>query len=176
MNIDLLNVQRSHFPPIKFKNFDIVHNKTSLQNNGHTVLFTLESEKIPQVSGGPLTDLYEFTQMHFHWGNNDSLGSENKIEGRSFPMELHMVFSKKDYAKPLEHDDGLAVLAFFFEIADNDNKNYNEFTTLLPKVKQAHSSVNFENPVTLDNLVYTNIQTYFTYKGRYKIFLIYFKI
>lgn len=37
----------------------------------------------------------------------------------SFPMELHMVFYKKEYGDPkgaLEHKDGLAVLAFFYEV------------------------------------------------------------
>lgn len=36
-----------------------------------------------------------------------------------FPMELHIVFYKKEYGdfkKALNHSDGLAVLAFFYEV------------------------------------------------------------
>lgn len=31
------------------------------------------------ISGGPLTPTYRFVQLHFHWGVNDSLGSEDLI-------------------------------------------------------------------------------------------------
>lgn len=38
----------------------------------------------------------------------------------SFPMELHMVFYKKQYRNirsAMENSDGLAVLAFFFNVS-----------------------------------------------------------
>lgn len=31
------------------------------------------------VSGGPLPGSYQFAQLHFHWGYNDSYGSEDLI-------------------------------------------------------------------------------------------------
>jgi len=31
------------------------------------------------LSGGPLIGEYVFHQLHFHWGNNDSVGSEDTI-------------------------------------------------------------------------------------------------
>lgn len=36
------------------------------------------------ISGGPLTPTYKFTQMHFHWGVNDSLGSEDLINNQRY--------------------------------------------------------------------------------------------
>lgn len=39
----------------------------------------------------------------------------------SFPMELHMVFYKKQYRNvrsAMENSDGLTVLAFFFNVSD----------------------------------------------------------
>lgn len=129
-------------------------------------MLTIDSDRKAEISGGPLPGVYEFTQLHFHWGGNDSLGSENKIEGRSFPMELHMVFAKKGYLKPLEYNDGLTVLAFFFEVAAKANVNYKEFSELLPKLQHAHTTENFKKPLSLANLVHTNLNTYFTYKGR----------
>ena len=72
------------------------------------------------VTGGPLgSDTYVFEQLHFHWGENDLEGSEDKINNHSFAMELHAVFYKKLYGSmslAVDHPDGLAVLAYFFEV------------------------------------------------------------
>lgn len=74
---------------------------------------------LPVISGGPLTGKYEFSQLHFHWGENDTIGSEDLIDGQSYPMELHMVFYKKQYRtarSAMEKQDGLVVLAFFYKV------------------------------------------------------------
>lgn len=84
------------------------------------VMITLDSEPQPTISGGPLSGVYEFAQLHFHWGENDTVGSEDLIDGRSYPMELHMVFYKKVYRNQRDaqdHTDGLTVLAFFYEVS-----------------------------------------------------------
>lgn len=78
--------------------------------------------KPAMLSGGPLGDkVYVFEQLHFHWGENDSEGSEDLINNQSFPMELHAVFWKEDYKsmdEALKHDDGLAILAYLYEVKD----------------------------------------------------------
>ncbi len=54
-------------------------------------------------------------------GIDDSCGSEDKFDGKSFPLELHIVFYKKDYKSVdagLEHKDGLTVLACIFEVTE----------------------------------------------------------
>lgn len=85
-----------------------------------TVMLTLDAEPQPTISGGPLHGEYEYSQLHFHWGENDTMGSEDLIDGISFPLELHMVFYKKSYRNQraaLDHQDGLTVLAFFYEVS-----------------------------------------------------------
>lgn len=47
-----------------------------------SVLIEVENEPHPRVRGGPLDGDYVFSQMHFHWGDNDTLGSEDKINHR----------------------------------------------------------------------------------------------
>lgn len=73
-----------------------------------------------RIFGGPLANgTYVFEQMHFHWGENDTQGSEDLINNHSFAMELHAVFFKEDYRSmtdAIHHSDGLAVLAYFFEV------------------------------------------------------------
>lgn len=80
----------------------------------------MDSKIKPTISGGPLRGTYEFSQFHFHWGDNDTVGSEDLIDGRSFPMELHMVFFNKQYLDTkhaMQYSDGLCVLAFFYDVS-----------------------------------------------------------
>lgn len=74
---------------------------------------------MPTLSGGPLKGPYVFSQLHFHWGGNDSVGSEDLINNHSFPMELHMVFYKMEYEDmetAIKYRDGLCVMAVFYEV------------------------------------------------------------
>lgn len=82
-------------------------------------MMKIESAKMPTLFGGPLNGIYKFEQLHYHWGANDSVGSEDKIDGKSFPLELHMVFFKEEYgnaADAMNYFDGLCVLACIFEV------------------------------------------------------------
>lgn len=79
----------------------------------------MKGDQLPEVSGGPLSGEYVFSQFHFHWGENDLVGSENTINNNSFPMELHLVFYKKEYnsiAEAMLHFDGLTVMAFLYKV------------------------------------------------------------
>ena len=50
------------------------------------------NQTIPMViSGGGLGGSYLFSQLHFHWGDSSSIGSEHHINGEVFPLEIHMV-------------------------------------------------------------------------------------
>ena len=50
------------------------------------VLFSLPSsipaESIPYVTGGGLSNRYNFVQFHFHWGNDSAHGSEHRIKSK----------------------------------------------------------------------------------------------
>ena len=41
------------------------------------------------VGGGDLPEDYHLAQFHFHWGADNSKGSEHFLNGRQFPMEVH---------------------------------------------------------------------------------------
>lgn len=45
-------------------------------------MVSIETDERPTIKGGPLKGCYEFAQLHFHWGENDSMGSEDLIDGR----------------------------------------------------------------------------------------------
>ncbi|XP_035785097.1 carbonic anhydrase 7-like [Anopheles albimanus] len=168
ININSLDVKKVNLPPLALVGFDVAPRETNLTNNGHTVVVTMDSEVTPTVSGGPLSGVYEYSQLHFHWGDNDTFGSEDMIDNHRFPMELHVVFFKQEYKtakSALNYPDGLTVLAFFFEIAPDDSPMYEEFIALLNNVTESHQSARFDTPPALQDLIADDLVHYYTYNG-----------
>lgn len=100
--------------------------------------------------------------------DNDSLGSEDTINGKHFPMELNMVFFKKEYKsleQALNHSDGLTVLAFFFSISQKPNPAYVEIAKSLRKVVKAQTNVTLDYPLALEDYIHGDLVEYFVYNG-----------
>lgn len=57
------------------------------------VKWELESGENLVVGGGGLTADYDLVQFHIHWGTDNSKGSEHTLNGRSFPMEVCIVYA-----------------------------------------------------------------------------------
>ena len=71
------------------------------------------------VSGGPLDHAYQLQQLHFHWGAENTRGSEHTLDGRRFPMEMHLVHHRHHFHKHKKNDEeAIAVLGVFFEISE----------------------------------------------------------
>ncbi|XP_055312343.1 carbonic anhydrase 1-like [Sitodiplosis mosellana] len=168
IDIDSLTVKHAKLPPLKLNDSNVPPDQTVIKNNGHTVMVSIEADQRPTITGGPLGGTYEFAQLHFHWGENDTMGSEDSIDGHSFPMELHMVFYKKQYRNirsAMENSDGLAVLAFFFNLDDKDNPNYIEITELLSNVSEPETSAPFTRLNSIQDLILSDLDEYYTYHG-----------
>jgi len=171
IEIDSEHVTRTVLPhPLRLNGFDVAL-PANLTNNGHTAMMTINScDKKPTISGGPLNEEYEFAQLHFHWGANDTCGSEDKIDNKRFPMELHLVFYNKKYgdvnsAMASNNWDGLCVLGCLFEIQDSDNDNYNSFARTLPQIVKPNSVRQISKPLALFDLIPTVLSSYYTYNG-----------
>ncbi|XP_037868752.1 putative carbonic anhydrase 3 [Bombyx mori] len=168
ININILHVKHIILPDIEFIGFDDSIDDVHVTNNGHTVLIEVKNEPHPRVRGGPLDGDYIFSQMHFHWGDNDTFGSEDTINHRSFPMELHMVFFKEEYGTPtnaVKHHDGLTVLAFFYELDRHQHPAYDDITSALANVTEPYTSVAMSHPFSFLNILPYDLKRYFTYKG-----------
>mmetsp|Transcript_50143 Transcript_50143/g.79866 ORF Transcript_50143/g.79866 Transcript_50143/m.79866 type:complete len:407 (-) Transcript_50143:244-1464(-) len=76
---------------------------------------------------------YCFDSLHFHWGRTDDQGSEHTINGKAYPLEVHLVHYSCDYrmasaalkdyasgaaAQKYDDDNVLAVIGIMFEIGD----------------------------------------------------------
>ncbi|XP_054085184.1 carbonic anhydrase isoform X1 [Zeugodacus cucurbitae] len=169
INIDSVNVIRRTYSPIVADHFGSEPISAKILNNGHTVIVHLEyAEERPTLSGGPLVGEFVFEQFHFHWGDNDTFGSEDRINNVSFPAELHMVFRNTMYPtfdEAANHSNGVAVSAYFYKITRKDNSAYKEFTALLEHVVKPDTVATFREPPTLWDFVNIEIDDYYTYIG-----------
>jgi len=104
---------------------------------------------------------YCFNSLHFHWGKTDDDGSEHTINGKAYPLELHLVHYSCDYhdagealkdyasgqaASKYDDDNVLAVIGIMFEIGEanpllNKILDY-EILDGIYKHKDTHSQYN----------------------------------
>lgn len=91
--IDLANLVEAELKPLKL---DYKAGAAEIVNNGHTVQVNYAAGSTLMVDGRS----FELKQFHFH------APSENKIKGRQFPLEGHLVHADKD--------GNLAVVAVMF--------------------------------------------------------------
>lgn len=94
-----------------------------VEKNDHAVEIIVQDDIY--IKGGGLNHTYKTKQLHFHWGNDNSYGSEHSLDGKFFPVELHIVnwnsdkYTSFDEAKT--QPDGLAVIAIWFTISQDNN-------------------------------------------------------
>ena len=76
---------------------------------------------IPSISGGGLVGSYNFTSMHWHWSNSLTTGgSDHTVNGKTYPVEMHLVHMNSKYKsinEAIKNKDGLAVLGVFMEVS-----------------------------------------------------------
>ncbi|NWX97161.1 CAH15 anhydrase, partial [Nothoprocta ornata] len=159
---------------ILFKGYDQAPpGKWRLTNDGHTVLLGLQGAAAAEhisIRGGGLPGTYRALQLHFHWGSPAGNGSEHTLDGRQFPMELHIVHINVNYrtlAEAKGHPNGLAVLGFFFTLSDTDNSNYNTIVAALRNVSHQGDSVDLASTFPLSNLLPRagQLSKYYRYQG-----------
>ena len=56
---------------------------------------------------------YELLQIHYHWGEDVTEGSEHTVDGSKYPLEAHFVHGNTKYKATgdyTDHADGLLVI------------------------------------------------------------------
>ncbi|XP_028838837.1 carbonic anhydrase 4-like [Denticeps clupeoides] len=104
--------------PFVFEGYDTVSSIT-VQKHENNVHFVLPPEV--GVQGGGLSGRYKATQLHLHWGIDGQPGSEHRVDGEQYAMELHIAH-EKEQPKSEEDDNEHAVLAFFIEESGERNE------------------------------------------------------
>jgi len=113
-------VLKDHKEPISFTSYSQINENTcKLVNTGNTatLLLTNTTSPKPTMTHGPLNSTeYHFTQAVFHWGSNNSLGSEHTVRDTAYPMEMQLIHQISS-----QEETKIAVASFLFEISQNDN-------------------------------------------------------
>jgi len=155
----------------------------SINNNGHTLGFSIPSGNTPYIMGGrlPAGDRFDFLQLHWHWGSDSSKGSEHTMNGKEYPLEVHLVHvNSKYYVNGTPSDDnfaksdGLAVLGIFYEISTEDNANLTNIVSKVNEVavearrrrKQGRAtSVDLDMTLSLEDFLPADTTKYYYYQG-----------
>ncbi|NXF80306.1 CAH4 anhydrase, partial [Sclerurus mexicanus] len=178
--------------PLTFEGYDGKgSSKWKVENNGHTgkVFFfkttdvfspvKVTLDMTPKVGGGGLARRYKAAEFHLHWGvpsvQQATLGaqqyipgSEHSIDGEKYAMELHLVHIREDVPDVTEakkYKDGLAVLAFFIKV-DEENKNYATLLNELENIKYKGQTAQVD-PLPLSSLLppKEDLGRYYRYEG-----------
>jgi len=135
-----------------------------LKNNGHSA----------QVDIGNATGLYSNAfgqtfkpvQVHFHWGRNDSVGSEHTINGSQYPAEMHFVHMNKKYStaeEAVKNQDGLLVLGTFITIGIESS----EFKPIFDALEEVEGEGETKaiDALKIVNLMPDNKKEFYFYNG-----------
>ncbi|XP_056628040.1 carbonic anhydrase 4-like [Triplophysa dalaica] len=133
----------------KFTGYDDETTLYEIENLGYTIQIALDQEKM-KVQGGDLPGLLISTQIHFHWGKGSAMpGSEHAVDGKRYPMEIHIV------NKAVDVPNLLAALGFFIE-ATNDTgkpKSWKILTSYLAEIANAGDKVCITKYISMDDLL-----------------------
>ncbi|XP_047233689.1 carbonic anhydrase 4-like [Girardinichthys multiradiatus] len=155
-----------------FQGFDSITAMANIKNTGKTVKVSLN--KGVKISGGDLPESYDSLQFHLHWGNGTvSPGSEHTVDGKRFPMELHIVNSKSSYKEnttlAVADSQGLAALGFLIEELPNTVDQPASWKTLasyLSNISLAGENATIAAGISLDDLLSgVNRRNYYRYLG-----------
>ncbi|KAE8634663.1 hypothetical protein XENTR_v10002397 [Xenopus tropicalis] len=175
INIERSKVKRdSHLGGISFQGYDhATPGRWKLINDGHSVLLSLSGEVIQShvnISGAGLPNTYRALQFHFHWGSSTRDGSEHLMDGKQYPMELHIVHMNAKYQSITEakkDPQGLAVLGFFFTVSEIDNPSYNTLEAGMKNVSLKGEFIELDSTFPLEMLLppHDKLSRYYRYQG-----------
>uniref|UniRef100_A0A3P9C4Y0 carbonic anhydrase n=1 Tax=Maylandia zebra TaxID=106582 RepID=A0A3P9C4Y0_9CICH len=156
-----------------FFKYDNTSAMTSIENTGDTVKVTLKSGV--KISGGDLSEQYDSLQFHLHWGNGSSVpGAEHTVDGKRYPMELHIVNSKSSYNGntnlAVKDSTGLSALGFFIEVMSGNSTgqpdSWHNLASYLPNITEKGQNVSIAAGFSLDDLLVGVDRTkYYRYLG-----------
>lgn len=132
--------------------------------------------RLPYIFGGKLLDEYEMEGLHFHWGDKNNRGSEHVLNDIRYPMEMHVIHRNKKYetvAEALKNDDGLCVLAFFYQIAEDDSPELVNIVKNISAIINYNDSILLNSTFSLSSLIErVKVDRFYTYRGNLYIYWI----
>ena len=144
-----------------------------LKNNGHTISVTIRDpdalKNIWVQDGGLSLSKNVFYAAHFHWGLNNSKGSEHTIDGKAYPMEAHLVHWNKDIGENITDAKqkltriSLHVLGVHFKIGKMSQSLEHIFQRI--KGMRHNQFLPLAKQIQLKHLLPNNKQAFYRYEG-----------
>jgi carbonic anhydrase len=162
--------QNKNLGDFAFTNYEQTPASFLLHNNGHSVQVDMPDNSI-KMAGADLFATFTLSQFHFHWGPDDTTGSEHTINGQSYPLEIHLVHWNSDqytsFSEASSKADGVAVLGVFVQVGvpgkDVIDEQLGELTNDFSKVLHYEESTETK-PFPVEALIPAN-RTYYRYFG-----------
>ncbi|CAF1358037.1 unnamed protein product [Rotaria sordida] len=146
------------------------HDSLQLINNGHTAQLNLKNHFVLK-NVAPASEDYRVEQIHFHWGhaNDDVNGSEHLLEGRSYPLEMHMVTYSSWFSnihEAMSNTRALAVVGVFFELSFESNSFLQPIISALGRIRDNGKHVVINENFNLKALIgEKRMRRYYRYDG-----------
>ncbi|XP_059168073.1 carbonic anhydrase-related protein 10-like [Physella acuta] len=140
-----------------------------LRNTGHDILIDVykEETRYINISLGPLSYSYRVAEVRFHLANNDSVGSEHRVGGRSFPAEMHIIAYNTELYRNLSEAakgvKGLAIIAVFLEVGKEMDKAFFFIFKDLQSLRNRGDNAQLHD-ISLTHLI-PKTDEYVTYEG-----------
>lgn len=158
----------AYLRPLEWVNFEKNPKRMKISNSGTTAILSAKWHgPRPYLTKGPLTGYYVFSQLHFHWGSNLDEGSEHTMDGKSLPLEVHVMFFKNTYLTQedaMKQTDGTVTVAYLFTLQSTDNEDFNPIISALKEIQKPLTSHHLEL-LPLEKFLHAFADDYFMYWG-----------
>uniref|UniRef100_A0A0A9WSI9 Carbonic anhydrase 9 n=1 Tax=Lygus hesperus TaxID=30085 RepID=A0A0A9WSI9_LYGHE len=152
--------------PLYFSGITQIPSTTNITHSGDTIKVLFKTAKPITVTGGVFKNkVYEFQQLHFHWGKNTHEGSEHTVESRRFPLECHLVFYKENCTNPTSEPECIAVLGVHYESKWVGSNVLDPIVKATAAIEQVGEYVAKVNGYPLKQYLPKDLGTYFSYTG-----------
>ena len=145
------------FTALKFNDYDVAVDG-EFENRATNVEF------VPDTLGASIENKfgkYILQQFHFHWGRDDTEGSEHTVDGDQFSAEIHFVHLKESASPSDTAGDTFSVVAVFCKAADIPISGVWSELSPVP--------TDFEEENTVEDLIYDDLlpsnRDYYHYEG-----------
>ncbi|XP_063985080.1 carbonic anhydrase-related protein 10 isoform X2 [Diachasmimorpha longicaudata] len=140
-----------------------------LHNTGQFLVFKADKESKVRVNitGGPLAYHYQFEEIYIHYGMDNKLGSEHRVNNYPFPAEIQVYgFNAELYHNMSEaqhKSQGLVAISIMVQLGERPNPELRIITSVFNKV-QYRSQTASVGHLSLRELL-PETDGYMTYEG-----------
>ncbi|XP_002735859.1 carbonic anhydrase 1-like [Saccoglossus kowalevskii] len=150
-----------------FSNSPPTDSTMTLKNTGHGVQVDLVGDYL--INGACLPSEYRAIQFHFHWGSTNDKGSEHRVNGDMYSVEMHIVsFDHINFATvadALEDAQGVAVLSTLIEVGVENNTAFDNIFDYLDEVVYPDETYSYSDTFPILAMMPSDLTTYYRYQG-----------